>query len=121
MHHNPGLGCTTSHHVPRPARFALRGAGTRHRGLPTMSDDLSAIPARLPSSTADGRWARCIDTLGRPPVAVALLVTFTLLVGILCQGLFTSIDEGFQYGAALHPIPYIVIHDPQNQPFYGVL
>jgi hypothetical protein len=59
--------------------------------------------------------------LRRRRVEVALLVVFTFLVGVFSQRLFTSIDEGYQYGAAQHSIPYIITHDPQNHPFYGVL
>jgi hypothetical protein len=86
-----------------------------------MGDDQTTIPVRFTTSGSAAWRPGMIATLRRRRVAVALLVAFTFLVGIVSQRLFASIDEGYQWSAARHPIPYIVTHDPQNHPFYGVL
>ncbi len=73
-----------------------------------------------PQATAD-HYLALFAFLRRPRVAVALLVLSTLLVGVLSQHLSSSIDESWQWAAAQHPFIYIITHDPQNHPFYGVL
>jgi hypothetical protein len=86
-----------------------------------MGDDQTTITVR-PTTAGSAAWRPgVIATLRRRRVAVALLVAFTFPVGIVSQRLFTSIDEGYQWTAAQHPIPYIVTHDPQNHPFCRVL
>src|SRR4051812_32981268 len=81
----------------------------------TMSDAPATSLVRLAPAAGVTAFLR------RRSVAVALLLIFTFLVGVVSQRLFASIDEGYQYTAALFPIPYIVTHNPQDHPFYGVL
>ncbi len=86
-----------------------------------MSHDPASLSTTALHDTAGSSRATWFAYLQRPATGFALLVLFTILVSLLSQRLFSSIDEGYQWEAAQHPIAYIATHRVQDHPFYGVL
>jgi hypothetical protein len=87
-----------------------------------MSSPKTSQPTWLVNRfAASNRFADALLILRRESVVIVLLVTFTILIGLVNYRSSATPDELYQDNAARKSAVHIATHDPQGQPFYGLL